>query len=285
MLRSAPRCPPGLSPVPCIAANDSGLSSTCSFNVTVGSSAPPQIQCPADITQCSPVVNYIASASDTCNVASLICTPPSGATFPPGLSQVTCIAANDSGLSSTCSFNVTVGSSAPPQIQCPADITQCSPVVNYIASASDTCNVASLICTPPSGATFPPGLSQVTCIAANDSGLSSSCSFNVTVGSSAPPQIQCPADITQCSPVVNYIASASDTCNVPSLICTPPSGATFPPGLSQVTCIAANDSGLSSTCSFNVTVGSSAPPQIQCPADITQCSPVVNYIASASDTC
>jgi len=80
----------------------------------------------------------------------------------------------------------------PPITTCSPDITKESTtctgeVVNYIASTSDSCGLSSFDCTPNSGSIFPVGKTTVTCTAVNLAGLSSSCSFNVTVSCN-----QCP---------------------------------------------------------------------------------------------
>src|SRR5262249_1835986 len=56
---------------------------------TVCPGAPP-VQLPPD--QCAAKVNYAPSASDNCTVASVVCVPPSGSSFPPGVTSVTCTA-------------------------------------------------------------------------------------------------------------------------------------------------------------------------------------------------
>jgi hypothetical protein len=83
---------------------------------------------------------------------------------------------------------VTVVDTTPPAVNCPANISVAAAsaagtVVTYIASASDPCGIADFVCTPPSGSTFPIGVTTVTCVAVDGVGNSNSCSFRVTVGS------------------------------------------------------------------------------------------------------
>src|SRR6185503_8428923 len=54
-------------------------------------------------------------------------------------------------------------------------------VVTYTSSASDACALASLNCTPPSGSTFPSGITTVICTAIDNAGNSNSCTFTITV--------------------------------------------------------------------------------------------------------
>jgi hypothetical protein len=69
-------------------------------------------------------------------------------------------------------------------IRCPADIVanaasgQCSVVVNFSATATDTCdNAVPVTCSPPSGSVFPGGTTPVTCSTPDGT----KCSFTVTV--------------------------------------------------------------------------------------------------------
>lgn len=79
--------------------------------------------------------------------------------------------------------------STPPQIFCPGPITLCdSPsgaVVGFGIETSDNCvgNI-TVVCVPPSGSFFPPGVTTVNCTATDGCGNQSSCNFPVTVGSS-----------------------------------------------------------------------------------------------------
>jgi hypothetical protein len=133
-------------------------------------------------------VTFSPTASDNCGIASLVCTPASGSTFPVGQTTVTCIAADTAGNADTCTFTVTVNDTENPQPGCPANVVvyrspgQCDSVVaNFAATASDNCPGVSATCNPPSGSPFPLGVSNVTCIATDGSGNQDSCTFTVTV--------------------------------------------------------------------------------------------------------
>ncbi len=76
-----------------------------------------------------------------------------------------------------------------------------------------------------------------------------------------PPEIKCPADIRVDCAVgstgapVDYTVGATDNCPGPvSVVCTPPSGSTFPPGTNTVSCVARDTCGNTSRCSFKVVV-------------------------------
>ncbi len=150
------------------------------------------LTCPSNVVtntapgQCNAVVTYPApTTSGTCGTVT--CTPPSGSTFPKGVTTVNCSSSVGGG---TCSFTITVNDAQPPSITCPANVTVSSPtptVVNYAApTVSDNCpGVGAPVCTPPSGSTFPVGTTTVNCSVSDASGNPANCSFTVTVAPGA----------------------------------------------------------------------------------------------------
>ncbi len=269
--------PVGSTTVTCTATDPlTGLTATCSFQVTVvRDTTPPQITCPANISVTSPTtagvpVTYTATATDAVDPSpTVVCVPPSGSVFTPGVTTVTCTATDRCGNQSTCSFTVTVTSAACLQIQCPQNIsiTTCSnsATVPFTATANNLCNPAvppTLVCTPASGSSFPVGSTTVTCTATDPlTGLTATCSFQVTVvRDTTPPQITCPGNISVTSPTtagvpVTYTATATDAVDPsPTVVCVPPSGSVFAPGVTTVTCTATDRCGNKSICSFFVTV-------------------------------
>ncbi len=140
---------------------------------------------------------------------------------------------------------------------------QLSGVVNYpAATASDNCTVASVVCTPPPGSTFPAGSTLVMCTATDNSNNASNCFFFVTLLDGEVPVITCPSNVNaslpagQTSTVVNY-PPPTVTDNFPGVVvaCSPRSGSTFSAGTTPVTCTATDSGGNSSSCSFIVSVG------------------------------
>jgi hypothetical protein len=75
----------------------------------------------------------------------------------------------------------------PPTITCPMNITapvdlgKCTAAVTFAPTSSDNCAVNSVVCSTPSGSAFPIGTTTDTCTATDQAGLTSSCTFNVTV--------------------------------------------------------------------------------------------------------
>lgn len=196
--------------------------------------------------------------------SGIVCNPPSGSSFPIGVTQVTCSATN-CGRIERCTFTVTVrGDTQPPTIVCPPDITvqndpgECGAKVSYLApQASDNCPGVTVACSPTSGSFFPVGSTTVTCTATDGSGNSANCSFVVTVRDTEPPRIVCPTDIRRdgCrETVVDYTVSATDNCPGVTVTCAPPSGSPFPVGSTVVTCTATDGSGNTASCSFKVEI-------------------------------
>ncbi len=111
-----------------------------------------------------------------------------------------------------------------------------------------------------------------------------------------PPVITCPGDLLQegTSPsgaVGTFSVTATDDVDpMPTLVCVPASGSTFPLGTTTVACTATDDSGNSSMCSFDVTVADTTDPMVTCPGNITAegTSPagrVITFSPTASDAC
>ncbi|MCI0489554.1 MAG: HYR domain-containing protein [Blastocatellia bacterium] len=297
-----------------------GLISMADLTITVtADTTPPVVTCPADIMvgtdkgQCSAVVNFSATANDNCDGAiTPVCTPASGSTFSVGTTTVTCTATDTAGNTGECSFFVTVNDTDAPAVTCPSPVTvandkgQCSAVVNFTATANDNCEGAiTPSCNPPSGSSFPVGTTTVTCEATDSAGNTDSCMFTVSVSDTEAPSITCPLPPTrnndpgQCSGVVNFLASARDNCDgAITTVCVPPSGSSFPVGITTVACMATDTAGNSSSCMFNVTVNDTQAPFIVCPGNITAIAPnpgsatvVVNYATpsvaagTAGDNC
>jgi hypothetical protein len=252
-------------------------SATCTTNFVVVDATPPVVTCPtldpvpadANCMAAVPDIRGLVMAMDNCTpVGGLTITqnPAPGTMVGLGTTVITVTVTDAANNSATCTTNFVVVDATPPVVTCPANITaECSSpagaVVNFMTTATDNCDPNPVVtCTPPSGSTFPIGTTTVTCTARDMSNNTSMCSFTVTVVDTTPPVITCPANITaECmgmgGAVVEFVATATDTCDsTPTVVCTPPSGSTFPLGTTTVTCVATDDNGNSAMCSFTVTV-------------------------------
>lgn len=164
-----------------------------------------------------------------------------------------------------------IGGIAP--LACPADITvgtspgSCSAVVNYTEPVVDG---ATVVCEPPSGSEFPLGTTTVTCVATYVTGETRECSFTVTVVDREGPEIQCPLNVIagndpgRCSAVVEFVATAADSCSAVTVVSVPPSGSEFPVGTTVVTTTATDAAGNPTTCTFTVTVEDREAPVVEC---------------------
>ena len=311
--------PVGPNTVTFEAVDANGLSATCSFTITVLEGVAPEIACPADIEvdndlgMCGAVVTYTPPlGTDDCGGASTALTSGLGseAEFPVGVTTEEYTVTDLSGNTATCSFTITVNDTELPVFECPEDLTVsteagiCAATVLFDPpSVSDNCDddiTPVQIEGPSPGSVFALGSTTITFEAMDSSGNTEVCSFDIVVEDAEDPVIQCPEDIEidagiACSAVVNFSdATATDNCGVASITQTagPLSGTEFPVGVTAVTFEAIDDSGNSSTCSFNVTVTEEGPPLISCPEDIQvendpdACSALVNYdLPTASDDC
>lgn len=285
---SGTRFPMGTSTVGCSASNEFGTS-TASITVAVVDLTLPVVTVPEDFSSTNNVITFEASAVDNIDgPLPVTCTPPSGSTFGPGVTQVICEATDANFNTGFGIFLVTLAGGLP-ELTVPADVTLTSPegdpvVYPYEATATNNAEVSCL----PSSMTFVVGTTTVDCTATNLTG-SVIKSFNVTVISGAAPEITVPANITAeaTSPggaVVTFTATAT---NGATIVCTPPSGSTFALGTTTVNCTATNAGGSDSD-SFTVTVVDTTDPILSLPAEITAeatsaAGAAVTYVASASD--
>jgi hypothetical protein len=121
----------GNTPVTLNVTDNSGLSASCTANVTALDATAPVLVLPGDISQgCAPpqgaAVAFATSATDNCGAASVTCTDgagrsvSSGAVFPIGTTSVTCSASDASGNVATQSFSISVSADpVAPATHCP----------------------------------------------------------------------------------------------------------------------------------------------------------------------
>ena len=180
------------------AAADSSEGVSCITVLRVIDNMPPVLCLPHNITRptdpgrSNAVVIFTATATDNFDSnVTVICIPPSGNAFPIGVTMVNCSATDRAGNPANGSFTIAVTDTLPPVIDCLTDIvrppdrsTNASAVV-FTVDFSDNEPGATLVCTPPSGAMFPVGTTRVVCVARDRAGNTASCSFNVTIQTSA----------------------------------------------------------------------------------------------------
>jgi hypothetical protein len=249
------------------------------------------------------VVSYSVSATTvTGKPATIACTPPSGSTFPLGLTRVLCTAIDpDTGAVGVDMFEVAVVD-GPPVVTVPADITAeaqnaLGAVVSWDASATDVVSGPLPVeCAPSSPALFSIDLTTpVTCQATDGSGNTTTASFNVTVRDTTPPTL-CPLPnvrVLAAGPgggAVTFKTCASDLVDGSDPVtCDHPSGSFFPVGKTVVTCTSTDRHlNVSPASSFVVDVGDSTPPVLKLPGTITvaatsRAGARVSYSVTATD--
>jgi hypothetical protein len=299
----------GATTVTCIAVDIFDNTDTCDFPVIVYDTESPVAECPDDFTvandpgECSAGVEYFASASDNCPGASVSCSPPSSSTFAVGTTPVICIAADASGNTDTCGFNITTVDTEVPEVQCPEDLIvpndsgQCGAEVLFEVTAVDNCTEVTVTCDPPSGSFLDVGTNLVTCIALDASGNADTGMFNIIVTDTESPQATSPEDITvtndpgECWARIYFTAAADDNCPGAEIICDPPSGALFPTRPLPVICVAVDAAGNTDTADFTITVIDTQPPLVNATAEVSaandpgQCGAVVTFDHEVVDNC
>ncbi|WP_167616138.1 HYR domain-containing protein [Maribellus sediminis] len=331
--------PVGTTTVIYTVTDDANLTDSCSFIVTIVDTVPPIIECDLidDVTEtlapdsCSkaltslPIPNFYDNCwdNDSLTISYTItgATTGSGSGFVPvntvfqtGTSTVTYLVSDPDGNSTTCSFNVTIVNTTPPELDCddvndvfetlsadscskttvlppaPTIAFTCwdedSLTLSYTISGATTASDTGYV---PANFEFNPGVSLVTYIISDPDGNSASCSFSVTIESVKPPELDCSgvydvaetlsADSCSKTTVLPPVPDITFTCwDEDSLILSYTiSGATtaadtgyvpanfeFNPGVSTVTYIVSDPDGNSASCSFTVTIESVKPPEIDC---------------------
>ena len=244
------------------------------------------------------VVTYGLNASDALSGATLVCTPPSGSSFPVGVTSVSCTATDGAGNTASVEFTVTVRDTTPPVIvlngEAEVTVPAGSAFADPGATATDLVDGAVAVLVEGTVNTAVPGAYTLT-YSATDTALNRGAAIRrVTVVDSAPPVVTVPATFTveatgSTGAIVTYTASALDTISGSlEASCSPVSGSIFAIGATTVECTATDPAGNTATASFTVTVSDATAPVLTLPAPITAeatgpTGALVTYAASALD--
>ncbi|NNF01497.1 MAG: HYR domain-containing protein, partial [Bacteroidia bacterium] len=275
-------------PVQLLVTDSSGNQDSCYSLVYVKDTIPLTITCPDsinvsnDTTLCSAIVTYNdAIAEDNC-LASVEQTTglASGSAFPVGRDTITYLATDSCGSTAECSFTVAVRDRETVTFECPNDTTlyvdaACQYSITYNFEKFDNCDTPTTSTFTYTGGT---GVHPSTVGLGDSKGnLNSSCFWLITALDTIPPVISCPASDTvyaaadSCGFTVfdahlSSSPNATDNCELDTLIQLSglPSGSHFPVGSSTLVFEATDTSGNADTCSFNIVVRDTFPPEAIC---------------------
>jgi PKD repeat protein len=278
-----------------------GNTSTCTMGIQTRETVPPTIVCPPNTTvtcarDTTPSVTGIATATDNCPgvITFTHSDIVSGALPCDGTIRRTWTAKDACGNTSTCVQSIIVRDNVPPTIVCPQNytvntnaglcyytgiLTQPSATDNCDQSLDFVCSLltatSSILISPQTQ--FPKGVNNISCIAADDCGNSSTvCNFTLTVVDNQKPTITCPLSIsvvgsitppsTLCKALINGIAPiVTDNCPMWTVTYTvsgattasgssDASGTVFMLGVSTVTYIVTDMAGNKDSCKFTINV-------------------------------
>lgn len=186
-----------------------------------------------------------------------------------GNNVVTLTVTDALGWVSTCQSNVLIADVTNPQVTTPASnlTVQCNGSGNITeynnwlnnnggAVANDECGGSWSYATDPfvsgCGGT---GSRAVTFSFTDPSGNSASTTATFTIVDNTNPEVTCPANIhlPECVSIATWTVAASDVCGNVTIVSSPPSGSSFPKGVTTPVYVTVSDEcGNSNTCSFNV---------------------------------
>lgn len=289
------------------ATDAAGNTSSCSFNVIPTDSTSPTITCPPDQNvffnaSCQyTLIDYttVAVFSDNCGGVNVAQFPGAGSIFSSS-TPVTITVTDAAGNTSNCTFNVIPSDTTSPTITCPPDQNvfydaNCLFILadyTSVAVANDNCSNVNVTQFPGAGSSFS-ATASVTLTATDAAGNTSSCSFNVIPTDSTAPTITCPVDQqvvvdANCQFVLPDFTSmvvASDNCGTVNLTQNPAAGILLS-GIQIITITADDGNGNTSTCTFNALGNDTTSPTVNCPSNITSCTPNVTFATpTGADNC
>lgn len=287
-----------VTPIIMTATDESGNSSTCTFDMRTIDTISTAITCPPDMnvfvgTDCMAMLgNYTTSAIivDNCALVSNLSVSQSPAIGTlVNTNQVITITVTGgvpSG-SETCMFNAWVIDTIKPGIICPTGVPQyvnnsCSATLMDFTGGSavtENCSGSVMVTQSPVAGTLL-GLSSlvtITLTVADSSGNVDMCQLFVPVIDTISPSISCPANQVEpanascLATLGNYtsLASVNDNCSALGAITvtqSPFPGTTFS-GSQVVTLTATDESSNSSSCTFTVGISDPINPSINCPGN------------------
>jgi Ca2+-binding RTX toxin-like protein len=265
---------------------DNNIASSA-FVIDVVDTTPPALSLPGHlvIEATGPEGAAVAFASSAQDLVSgsvpVTLSATSGSTFPLGPTTVSASATDAAGNTAQGEFIVEVVDTTPPVLTLPEPLVleaagPAGAVAIYTASAHDIVSGdVPAILEPPSGRTFPLGVSTVAASAVDGAGNVAHGEVIVKVVDTTPPVLALPTPIVieATSPegaVATFTAAAQDIVSgALPVVFAPPSGSTFPLGTTTVIASAVDAAGNVGTGTFTVKVVDTIAPVITVPPDVT----------------
>ena len=232
-----------------------------------------------------------ATATDACGSVtwSHDSTGLSDACGATGTEEVTFTATDACANTTTTTATFTVVDTTVPVITCPVNISvsndagNCSAVVTFAdATATDSCGNVTVTQTfgLASGSAFPVGVSTIQYTAEDECGLTTTCSFTVTVEDNEVPTITCAADQTAntnqdlCTANVTVLApTTTDNCGAQTVTNnfngTDDASGIYSIGTTTVVWTVDDGNGQTATCSMEITVTDNQAPTANCKTTYT----------------
>ncbi|MDW3648635.1 MAG: HYR domain-containing protein [Bacteroidia bacterium] len=279
----------GASLVSLTVIDSSGNLSTCNAGITVLDTISPVVIC-QDVTiyldgsglATIGLGDIDNGSSDNCAISSRNLSQSSFGCADTGVNIITLTVDDVNGNSASCTANVTVLDTIPPQAIC-QDVTiyldaggQASvQTLDIDNGSSDICGIDTMFLDLYNFSCTDTGANALNLTVIDNNGNTASCSSVVTVLDTIAPVIICPANIVvnndpfSCGAQVTLIASASDNCAV-TVVNDYNNGDEvasdfYPVGTTVVTFTATDPSGNTSSCSVSVTVNDAENPTAVCP--------------------
>jgi hypothetical protein len=216
--------------IPGTTTNDLGERTQYGTTITNPCTGAPIAQCknttvPTDPNVCTAATASIDNGSFDTDGDTLTLTQAPPGPYALGTTSVTLTVEDTESLTDSCSANVTVQDLQPPNISCPSPMAECTgptgTTVTFSPTVSDNCpGVGTPTCVPPSGSSFPLGMTPFTCQVSDASANTNSCSSTVKVVDTTPPVINSiVATPNSLWPPnhkfvpISVVATATDTCS------------------------------------------------------------------------
>jgi VCBS repeat-containing protein len=298
------------------AVDPSGNSATCTQIITVNDNTAPTLivagslpgnsngQCLAGVPGAPATAGIAALYSDNCSgtvTAVLTSTTTTGSNAAGWIRKYFYAVTDASGNTTTACVTYSgkdTQAPVPVLATLPTVTAQCGATVTA-PTATDNC-AGTITATTSSPLTYnAQGTYTITWTYTDGNGNTSAQTQTVIVKDVTPPAINCPSDITvnanttvsgQAGANVNFAATATDNCTVPTITYSKAPNSFFPTGTTTVTATANDGNGNTSTCTFKVTVNCVVPVFTTCPSNKTVntdaglCSAVVAYTSAATGT-